>query len=119
MGYGYEASLRERVIAAVEGGASARKAGERFEVGVATAIRWVRRWRQTGSPMDPPRRSKGSPLDPYIDWLVALRKQEPDLRLVDIAERLRAEHEISVHKGTLSRLFRRRAITFKKNRICE
>ncbi|MGH8346771.1 MAG: IS630 family transposase [Pseudomonas sp.] len=117
MGYGYEASLRDRVIAAVEGGASARKAGARFDIGVATAIRWVRRWRQTGSPMDPPRRCKGSPLAPYTDWLVALRRQEPDLRLVDIAERLRAEHGISVHKGTLSRLFRRRAITFKKKTV--
>ena len=117
MGYGYGGSLRDRVIKAVEDGSSARKAGERFDVGVATAIRWVRRWRETGSPMDPPRKSKGSPLDPYIDWLVALRKQEPNLRLVDIAERLRAEHGVNIHKATLSRLFKRAGITFKKNAV--
>jgi len=117
MGYGYDSSLRERVIKAVEEGCSARKAGERFDVGVATAIRWVRRWRETGSPMDPPRKRKGSPLDPYVDWLVNLREQEPDLRLVDIADQLHAAHGISVHKGTLSRLFRRRGITFKKNTV--
>lgn len=119
MAYGYEAALRDRVIKAVEEGSSARKAGERFDVGVATAIRWVRRWRETGSPMDPPRKPKGSPLDPYIDWLVDLREQEPDLRLVDISERLDAAHGISAHKGTLSRLFRRRGITFKKNAVRE
>lgn len=64
--------------------------------------------------MDPLRSPKGSPFDPYIDWLVALRKQEPDLRLADIAERLHAEQGIRVHKGTLSRLFRRCGVTFKK-----
>ena len=117
MGYGYDSALRERVIKAVEKGASARQAGARFEVGVATAIRWVRRWRETGSPMDPPRKSKGSPLDPYVDWLASLRKQEPNLRLVDIAERLHAEHGIEAHKATLSRLFRRCGITFKKNAV--
>lgn len=118
MGYGYEAALRARVIKAVEKGSSARQAGERFDVGVATAIRWVRRWRETGSPMDPPRKSKGSPLDPYAGWLVDLRKQEPDLRLVDIAERLHAAHGIKAHKATLSRLFRRYGVTFKKNAVC-
>ena len=117
MSYGYDAALRGRVIKAFKEGSSARKAGERFDVGVATAVRWVRRWRETGSPMDPPRKSKGSPLGPYIDWLVALRKQEPNLRLVDIAERLHAEHGIRVHKATLSRLFKREGITFKKNAV--
>jgi putative transposase len=60
MGYGYDAALRERVIKAVAEGSSARQAGERFDVGVATAIRWVRRWRQTGSPLDPPRKKRSS-----------------------------------------------------------
>lgn len=117
MSYGYDASLRSRVIKAFKEGSSARKAGERFDVGVATAVRWVRRWRETGSPMDPPRKSKVSPLDPYIDWLVALRKQEPNLRLVDVAERLHAEHGISVHKATLSRLFKTRRGNVQKNAV--
>ncbi len=114
MSYGYDAALCDRIIKEVEEGSSARKAGERFDIGVATAVRWVRRWREIGSPMDPPRKSKGSPLEPNVGWLVALRKQEPDLRLIDIAERLHAEHGISAHKATLSRLFRRQGITFKK-----
>lgn len=41
--------LRWRVIAAVDGGLSRRAATERFEVGVASAVRWVREWRETGS----------------------------------------------------------------------
>jgi transposase len=40
--------LRERVIAAVEAGASCRQAAARFGVGAATAIRWQARFRQEG-----------------------------------------------------------------------
>ena len=39
---------RERVIAAIEEGASCREAAERFSVGVATAIRWRARVRAEG-----------------------------------------------------------------------
>ena len=41
--------LRGRVIAAVEAGATRRGAAERFGIGVATAIRWVRVFRTTGT----------------------------------------------------------------------
>ncbi len=41
--------LRSRVIAAVEAGLSRRAAAERFGIGVATAIRWVRAFRASGS----------------------------------------------------------------------
>ena len=41
--------LRERVIGVVEGGLSRRAAAERFGIAVATAVRWVRSWRESGS----------------------------------------------------------------------
>src|SRR5258707_15179906 len=41
--------LRERVIEAIEGGASRRAAAERFEVSASSAVKWMQRWRQTGS----------------------------------------------------------------------
>jgi len=117
MGYGYGPELRYRVVRAYERGLSARKAGERFEVPVATAVRWCRLWRQTGSPMDPPRRLRGSALDPHAQWLVALRRAEANLRLVDIAERLEAEHGVKTDKSALSRFFAKQRITFKKNAL--
>jgi len=43
----YDAALRDRVVGAVNRGMSARGAAARYEVGVATAIRWVRRWRES------------------------------------------------------------------------
>src|SRR3546814_20806255 len=41
--------LRSRVIAAVDGGLSRRAAAERFGVAAASAVRWVREWRESGS----------------------------------------------------------------------
>jgi transposase len=40
--------LRERVIEAVEAGASRREAAERFEISASSAVKWVRRWRDEG-----------------------------------------------------------------------
>jgi putative transposase len=46
----YSLDLRERVVAAVEGGGVSRHAAAaRFGVGVSTAIAWVRRYRENGS----------------------------------------------------------------------
>ena len=75
----YDKALRERVVRAVDRGVSARAAAAQFEVGVATAIRWARRWRETGSHADPPRRQRAFKLDAYADWLAALRAAQRSL----------------------------------------
>lgn len=50
MAKAYSMDLRERVVAAVEkGGMSCHAAAAHFNVGIATAIAWVRRLRETGS----------------------------------------------------------------------
>jgi transposase-like protein len=41
--------LRERVIREVDGGASARASADMFSVSPSSAVKWVRRWRDTGS----------------------------------------------------------------------
>ena len=40
--------LRERMVAAIEAGASRRQAAKRFGVGAASAVRWYERFRQDG-----------------------------------------------------------------------
>src|SRR5262245_2601178 len=40
----YSCDLRARVITAVETGSSRREAAERFEVSVASAVKWLQRW---------------------------------------------------------------------------
>src|ERR1039458_9920646 len=46
---GYSNDLRVRVIQVVESGVAARAAARQFVIGDSTAIRWVKRWRETGS----------------------------------------------------------------------
>jgi transposase len=52
MARAYSQDLRDRVIDAAEGGLAARQVAARFGIGVATAIVWVRRARQTGVSYD-------------------------------------------------------------------
>lgn len=117
MSYGYDAALRDRVIKAYQACGSARASGVRFDIGVATAIRWVRLWRETGSPMDPPRRRKASVLDPHIEWLLDVRRGEPDKTLQAIADRLLDEHGVGADPARLSRFFKKHGITFKKKPV--
>ena len=49
MGRPYSMDLRERVVAAIEGGLSRRKAAGLFKVSVTAAINWMKRCRDTGS----------------------------------------------------------------------
>ena len=46
---GYSNDLRVRVIQVVESGVAARAAARQFVIGDSTAIRWAKRWRETGS----------------------------------------------------------------------
>ena len=66
MARAYSQDLRDRVIDAALGGLPARRAAAQFRIGLATAIRWVHRMRQTGDRtagrQGQPRRSKWSPL---------------------------------------------------------
>lgn len=49
MGKPYSLDLRERVVAAVEGGMSRNRAAKQFGVAISTAIGWMRRVKETGS----------------------------------------------------------------------
>src|SRR4029077_7081440 len=57
----YSCDLRERIIEAVAAGASRREAAERFEVSVASAVKWVQRWRDDNSAAAKPRGGSVSP----------------------------------------------------------
>ncbi len=49
MGKPYSMDLRQRVVAAIEGGLSTRQAAARFAIGIATAGTWARLKRATGA----------------------------------------------------------------------
>jgi len=109
----YSRDLRERVVRAVEAGASRHEAAAAFEVSPSSAIRWVARWRQTGSLAAKPMGGKRSPLDMHKEWLLELIAEEPDLTLEEIRSRLRVRG-IAVSASSIWRFFDRHNITFKK-----
>jgi transposase len=59
----YSDDLRERVIEAVETGTSRREAAERFEISVASAVKWLQRWCKAKSAAPRPRGGSISPLE--------------------------------------------------------
>jgi transposase len=103
------------VIRVVEGGAAARAAARQFVIGDATAIRWAKRWRETGSFEAKSNKGRSrSPLKKHEEWLLGLVRQEPDLTLEEIQRRLLEEHQQKTGLGSVWRFFDRHGISFKK-----
>ena len=114
---GYSNDLRVRVIQVVEGGTAARAAARQFVIGDSTAIRWAKRWRETGS--FEAKSNKGqsrSPLKRQEEWLLELVRLEPDLTLEEIQRRLLDERQHKAGLGSVWRFFHRHGISFKKKR---
>jgi transposase len=114
---GYSNDLRVRVIHVVERGVAARAAARQFVIGDATAIRWVKRWRETGSVEAKSIKGQSrSPLKRHEEWLLDLVRQEPDLTLEEIQRRLLDERQQKAGIGSVWRFFDRNGISFKKKR---
>ena len=114
---GYSNDLRVRVIHVVESGVAARAAARQFVIGDATAIRWVKRWRETGSVEAKSIKAQSrSPLKRHEEWLLDLVRQEPDLTLEEIQRRLLDERQQKAGIGSVWRFFDRNGISFKKKR---
>jgi len=114
---GYSNDLRVRVIHVVESGVAARAAARQFVIGDATAIRWVKRWQETGSVEAKSIKGQSrSPLKRHEEWLLDLVRQEPDLTLEEIQRRLLDERQQKAGIGSVWRFFDRNGISFKKKR---
>jgi transposase len=103
------------VIDASLAGLSARSAAERFGIGEATAIVWVRRARQTGErkarKQGQPRRSK---LDAHRDYLLGLIEATPDMTISELLDRLLTERGVKASRALLWTFLDRLGLTFKK-----
>lgn len=112
----YSHDLRERLIAAVAAGSSARSAGRVFGVSPSTAVKWVQQWRRTGSFAAKPMGGyKRSPLDARAELLLGLIEERPDMTVEEIRAWLRGQGIRAGH-GSVWRFFARHGISFKKNR---
>ena len=108
----YSGDLRERVIEAVEGGASRRETAERFEVSVSSAIKWLQRWHESKSAAPKPRGGSISPLEEFAEQILDLIAEQSDLTLVEIVAELHKRRIAS--RSSVWRFFERHKITLKK-----
>lgn len=110
--------LRSRVVAAVEAGASRRSAAERFGVGVATAIRWVRVFRTTGTLTATPKGGdlRSHRIEAFRDVILGMIEAEKDITLVELAAMLGRGQGATFAPSTVHRFLVRHRITLKKSR---
>lgn len=112
----YSRDLRERVVGAVEGGLSRRRAATLFGVAVSTVIDWVDAWRAEGRlTAKPMGGDHSSRLKEERLWLLERVAAVPDLTLEEIRAELAARGK-HVGYGTVWRFFAAEDISFKKNR---
>ena len=108
--------LRERLVLAFErDGVSARAAAARFDVSVSSAIKWVRRHRETGS-VSPSKMGGHKPnilSGAHADWLIA--RAQTDFTLRGLVAEL-AEHGVEVDYVQVWRFVHARGLSFKKKR---
>jgi transposase len=75
MARAFSLDLRERVVAAVSRGLSCRAVAVRFDVSVASVVKWAQRARATGSPAARPMGGKRPPITLSIE--AKLRRAKP------------------------------------------
>src|SRR5436309_5279416 len=105
--------LRERVVEAVEAGASRREAAERFEISASTAVKWLQRWRDHGVCAPKPRGGSRSVLENYADRILALIDEQPDRTLDELVAAMH-KRRLPGSRSALWRLLDRHDITLKK-----
>jgi putative transposase len=107
--------LRERVVAAVEGGESCRSVASRFGVAVSSVVKWSQRYRATGSVA--PGQMGGHRkrvLEPHRAFIMERIGQTPHLTLHGLKDEL-AARGVNVSHNAVWLFLRREGLRFKKN----
>ena len=109
--------LRERVVAAVDGGMSRRGAAERFGVSAASAVRWTAQKRSMGTVRPAPQGgdTRSRRIEVYATLIEETVAAQPDVTLEELRAVL-AGRGVAVAASTLCRFFARHGITRKKSR---
>jgi transposase len=111
----YSKDLRKRVIEYVLSGHSCEAAGAHFQVSESSAIKWTRRYRETGEiearPLGGDRRSRA--IEAASDTILKIVKARPDITLMDLKAEL-DEQNLIFSKSALDRFLNRHGQTFKK-----
>jgi transposase len=114
----YGEDRRRGVIAAVDDGMSRRAAAERFKLGVATAIHWVRAWRENGRGVAKPTGgdTRSQRIEAHRDAILGVIAAQQDITLAELATMLSREHAVRVAPSTVHRFLVRPRIALEKSR---
>ena len=107
--------LRLRVVKAIEGGLSRRAAAAKFEVSIASAVRWYQRFKRTGS-IEPDAIGgdhHSHRAEAHAARILKWIDEQRDLTLVEIRNRLAEEGHVFA-PATIWRLLDRHNYTIKK-----
>jgi putative transposase len=109
--------LRRRIVVAVEGGSSIRKAAARYSVSISAAIKLVRRVQETGS-LTPARIGgyRRPILEPHEALLRELVDAKSDITLAEIRAALSRRVGLSPDLSTIHHHLRRLGLRHKKSR---
>ena len=111
--------LRQRVVdGVVSGGLSRNEAARRFEISIASAVRWVKLYLTTGeiSPQPAGGDRRSGRIEAHRAYLLGLIRRAPDSTLLEIQQRLIANCGEHFSVSVLWRFFDRHGITSKKKR---
>jgi transposase len=116
-GQSYSGDLRSRVLAAIDGGGSAKATAQQFQVSVSYIYKALGRRAATGETEARPQRNRQTLklADPHtaIAAEVALR---PDVTLDELRAWLRATHQVEASLGLMHQTLARLGLTRKKSR---
>ena len=108
--------IRKKVMKAIEGGMSRRRAAARFDIGPATAVRWAKRVETTGkvAPLKMGGDHRSPRIEAHADFILGQLEEKPDLTIMELREKIRERHGLSFGYGTVWRFLARHRITRKK-----
>jgi len=115
MGHPLSCDLRDRALAAVDGGMSRRAAAERFGVSASSVIRWDQLRREQGHARPRPQGGDKAShrIEAQAEVIFEAVQRQPDITLKELRALL-AGRGVSVAVSTLWRFFDRHGITLKK-----
>ena len=108
--------IRKKVMKAIEGGMSRRKAAARFDIGPASAVRWAKRVETTCkvAPLKMGGDRRSQRIEAHSDFILARIEEQPDLTIMELREKIRERHGLDFGYGTVWRFLARHNITRKK-----
>lgn len=117
MGKPYSLDLRERIVAYVAAGHSARAAGRVFAVSASTAVRLLAAWRTRATLAARPQGRKAGTvgkLAAHRAFLVEVVTAEPDITLKELAGALFDAEGVRVNVSSLHRALKAAGYAYKK-----